>query len=103
MPGWQNSNRRSRLPSDWSQIRSRILRRDQKQCQVIEDGRKCLDFANEVDHITAGDNHEDWNLQAICSWHHKAKSSGEGGLAAQAKRKQIRNRYRRTEQHPGLL
>ena len=104
MPGWQGSDRRDRLPPDWEKRRKRVLKRDNHECQVrMDNGTVCGDLATEVDHKRAGDNHEDWNLQAICSWHHKRKSSGEGGSALAAKRKQIDQRFRRTEDHPGLL
>lgn len=104
MSQWQNSTRRQRLPSNWPQIRKRVLARDGKMCQVqMDDGTICLDDANEVDHIKAGDNHSDANLQAICRWHHKRKSSHEGGVAAQAKARRIRSSFKRVEDHPGLM
>lgn len=101
MPGWTSSTRRDRLPANWPTIRRRILRRDRHQCQVIkEDGTRCLEYATDVDHKQAGDDHRDENLQAICSWHHRKKSSREGGQAsAQAKRARA-PRGRPEEPHP---
>ncbi|MCE7552778.1 hypothetical protein LZG43_23040 [Streptomyces thermodiastaticus] len=43
------------------------------------------------------------NLRAICSPCHKAKSSREGGQALARKRREIEQRFRRTEKHPGEL
>ena len=104
MSQWQNSTRRERLPANWSKIRKRIMKRDRGMCQVtMADGEKCLDLASEVDHKQAGDDHDDLNLQAICSWHHQRKSSQEGGQAAAVRRQATRNKYVRTEAHPGLV
>lgn len=104
MPKWQNSSRRDRLPSNWPQIRKRILRRDGKVCQWrLEDGGKCLAPATDVDHIRAGDDHSDGNLRSLCYDHHKFKSSQEGAQALAKKRRQISKRFVRSEDHPGLL
>ncbi|MET8111195.1 hypothetical protein [Streptomyces prasinus] len=43
------------------------------------------------------------NLRSLCSYHHQAKSSREGAAATHAKRRRIAKRFKRTEQHPGLL
>lgn len=100
MPGWQGSTRKSRLPSDWPQIRKRILARDGGRCTWIIDGARCPMPATDVDHIIAGDNHDDSNLRSLCKSHHAKKSSAEGG---RARRRQNRYRIERpNEQHPGL-
>ena len=53
----------------------RILRRD-IVCQV------CLNKpANEVDHITPGDDHSPENLQGICTDCHRAKTAREANAA----------------------
>jgi 5-methylcytosine-specific restriction protein A len=103
MSGWKQSDRRDRLPPDWAKIRKRVLKRDGWLCQWKLDQGKCLRDANEVDHIEAGDNHDERNLRALCAWHHAKKSGGEGARASWAKRRQIDQRFRRTEDHPGLL
>lgn len=104
MPQWSNSTRRDRLPPDWQKIRRRILKRDGFQCQSVKaDGSLCLEVANEVDHKEAGDDHSDANLEAICTWHHRKKSSREGAAAANRQRRANRSKFRRTEEHPGLL
>ncbi|MGW1269675.1 HNH endonuclease [Streptomyces sp. NPDC002491] len=80
---WEGSTRRARLPKDWARTRRRILRRDNHACQTrFSDGRQCELPANQVDHIEAGDDHSDANLQALCSWCHAHKSAHEGGAAA---------------------
>ncbi|MCY0933643.1 hypothetical protein [Streptomyces sp. H34-S4] len=56
-----------------------------------------------MDHIEPGDDHSLSNLRSLCSWHHKQKSSREGAAAYAAKRRAIQKKFRRTEQHPGLL
>lgn len=104
MPGWQNSNRRDRLPADWQAIRKRILKRDGNRCRTLDqDGERCPEMATEVDHVRRGDIHEDWNLVAICTWHHARKSSREGAQAAARKKAAANRKFRRSETHPGLL
>lgn len=104
MPGWAGSTRRNRLPKDWPKIRHRIFRRDGGQCCIkLEDGSRCPSAADQVDHIFAGDDHSDGNLQSICEYHHKIKSSSEGAVARNKKRAQIANKFARPERHPGLL
>jgi 5-methylcytosine-specific restriction protein A len=105
---WEGSDRRSRLPHNWVIIRRRVLRRDGHQCTVLDqNGVRCPELAEEVDHVVRGDDHSMENLRAICSWHHRKKSSIEGGQARQAQwkkqREEINNRFRRDEQHPGML
>ncbi|WP_425566391.1 HNH endonuclease [Nonomuraea roseoviolacea] len=73
-PGpWAGHTRQdiSRLPSNWSTIRRRILRRDGYACYV------CGEDATEVDHIDPGDNHDPSNLGAICARCHLAKTLRE--------------------------
>lgn len=94
---WQGSDRRRRLPPDWERRRRRILRRDNHRCQLNYPG--CTGHANEVDHITAGDDHHDANLQAACSACHSRKSAAEGVAA----RRPLAPRTRRPERHPGTL
>lgn len=61
----------------FSKIRTRILARDNFQCQMIRGGRKCLLKATDVDHIKDRHNHEDYNLQALCSVCHRRKTSAD--------------------------
>lgn len=72
---WATSTRRQRLPRGWGRIRARILRRD-PICKV------CGNAASvEVDHIVAGDDHSDANLQGICKRCHREKTQAEAGRA----------------------
>lgn len=98
--GWETSNRKERLPADWSTRRVRVLRRDGYKCQARDSlGVKCGDPANQVDHVQHGDDHSLDNLQALCRWHHARKSSAEGLTA----RKPRWTKYRDPEPHPGML
>lgn len=104
MPQWAGSDRRSRLPANWSVLRKRILRRDGYQCtHRDEDGVRCTEIATDVDHIRPGDDHSELNLRSLCGGHHRKKSSSEGAAAAYAKRKKIANSFKRYEGHPGSL
>jgi len=101
--GWKGSTRHSRLPSDWPITQPRILARDGYQCRVVraDTGALCLAAARQVDHITAGDDHRDSNLQAICDWHHGQKSGREGGLASGVVRRA--KAAKKKPLHPGVL
>lgn len=105
MPGWKGSARRSELPADWSKIRKRIIRRDQGMCQWdLGHGQKCLRTDEpEVDHIKRGSDHSDSNLRTLCHWHHLRKSGSEGNEVTAAQRRVIKTKFRRSEQHPGVL
>lgn len=82
---FEGSDRRSRLPANWPQIRAQVLRRDGHRCQWLVPYRqqiKCGALAREVDHVVRGDDHRLDNLQALCSYHHRLKTGAEGGRAA---------------------
>lgn len=95
---WQGSTRRARLPKEWPTIRARILDRDGHACTHVEDGHRCNALATEVDHVTAGDNHRDDNLAALCTFHHRRKSAREGNRA----RPKAPTLARPRESHPGI-
>ena len=104
MPNWEGSDRRDRLPPDWHRIRIRILRRDGHRCTAKDaNGVRCPELATDVDHVVAGDDHRDTNLASLCGWHHQRKSSREGAAARAAQRRRHDRRFRRSEQHPGLV
>ena len=104
MPGWNGSNRRERLPSDWEKRRQRRLEADGFQCRHVDDyGDRCLEPADDVDHIVPSDDHSHENLQSLCGWHHDKKSGAEGARARAAVRRRHDKKFRRTEGHPGLL
>ena len=104
---WEGSTRRERLPADWSAIRKRVLRRDGHRCTHTDNGIRCSARATDVDHIIAGDDHSEHNLRSLCSDHHRAKSAREGYDAmrrmVRARRAAADKKFRRTEEHPGLL
>lgn len=100
MPSWENSTRRLKLPPSWKALRQKILARDGWQCTWTHHGDRCTRRATDVDHITPGDDHTPSNLRALCSPHHRAKSSSEGGKASARKRVK---RARPTESHPGTI
>ena len=96
---WNTSNRKDRLPSNWSAIRKQVLARDMGRCRAhMADGRACPDRATEVDHIRHGDDHSLSNLQALCRWHHARKSSSEGAQERAAMRKKSHNVLRWQDQ-----
>lgn len=104
MPGWKGSERREGLPSNWAQIRRRILKRDQHRCTHTDDySNRCTELATDVDHIKRGSDHSDANLRSLCAWHHGKKSGAEGAAASAAARRRHGKKFRRTEVHPGLL
>lgn len=103
MPGWQGSDRKQRLPADWPAIRRRILKRDGYTCTWFEYGARCPARATDVDHKVAGDDHSDENLRSLCSEHHKRKSGREGAQAMHKQRRRNAAKFRRDEEHPGLL
>lgn len=79
---WAGSDRASRLPANWaSEIRPRILERDGHRCTWMEHGMRCPAAATEVDHITAGDDHSDGNLRALCTPHHARKTAADANKA----------------------
>jgi 5-methylcytosine-specific restriction protein A len=95
---WSGSDRRSRLPSNWTQLRAQTKARANGQCQaLLNDGRRCPDQGTDCDHIVPGDNHELSNLQWLCKWHHGKKSSAEGN---KGQRRRFTERHP-TEKHPG--
>lgn len=102
--GWQNSDRRSRLPENWPKLRNRILKRDGHRCTHTNDeGVRCPDDATDVDHILPGDDHRESNLTSLCPWHHQKKSGREGAAAVHAIRRKHAQKFKRVETHPGLL
>jgi 5-methylcytosine-specific restriction protein A len=93
---WTNSTRSRRLPSNWPDIRARVLARDGAICWVCHGPG-----ADEVDHKVRGDDHSLGNLapihQAVYPFCHRKKSSAEGNY----ERWKYRER-RPAERHPGL-
>ena len=104
MPNWSNSDRRSRLPSNWSTLRRLVLDRDGKRCTFIyPNGGRCHEVATDVDHIKPSGSDDMTNLTSLCSRHHRIKSSREGAQALNKKRAEIKSRFRREMKDPGYL
>ena len=80
---WRNSTRRAQLPPDWKARRLRVLDRDGWRCQHRDhpDGPICAAPATDVDHIQRGNNHNEANLQSLCTPHHRTKTAQEGVTA----------------------
>lgn len=96
--GWRGSTRRATLPPGWARIRKQVLARDNYRCVHIryDTGQRCNAYANQCDHIGDRDNHALDNLQSLCEYHHRIKSSEQGGAAYAAK-------YRKQKpKHPGI-
>ena len=94
---WATSDRSARLPSNWSKLRLRVLRRDGWLCQIHGDG--CRLVAREVDHVVAGDDHSMANLQSVCVPCHKRKTQAESATARAAMPRMARG----SEPHPGVI
>lgn len=102
---WETSDRKSRLPTNWVQLRRDAFERYGRQCYVTEDGRQCPEESSDIDHVVPGDDHSIENLRPICRRHHKAKSSSEGWNALRKKKAAARERaekkFSHEEAHPG--
>jgi hypothetical protein len=103
---WRGSTRRQELPADWPE-----------RCKLARElyGTSCYlcghKNGSDTDHVIPGNDHRVENLRAICgrlcahckAEHrtpcHVAKSSREGGQAAQALKPK---RARAPEAHPGM-
>jgi len=94
--GWQGSDRKARLPSNWDTvIRPGILARD--PICVLCGVRPSI----VADHIKSKtDDHAPAALQGVCGPCHDQKSSREGNDAQRANPRP--GRTRPPEQHPGL-
>lgn len=89
-----------RQPKGWKKLRLSILERDGWQCTRVEDGKRCLKYATEVDHLTPhsqGGTEDPSNLASLCPTHHAEKTKRETAAA----RWRYTNR-RPIETHPGL-
>ena len=89
------------LPKNWKKIRERQLRKEPR-CQYTEGGVRCIEPADEVDHIRnrAEGGGEDANLQSLCSYHHQQKTVREGHRAWNSHKKKIRAKFDLSERHP---
>lgn len=99
--GWyaRPSTRKQTLPPDWLHRRRAVLIRDGHRCQHVryDTGLPCMEWATDVDHIGNRDDHTLANLQALCAYHHRQKTSSQGGRAA------ARKREPQKQKHPGII
>lgn len=97
---WAGSDRRSRLPADWSHLVSLVKARAGGRCeQTKSNGHRCPNHGTDVDHIQRGDNHDLSNLQLLCRWHHARKTASEGNEARDAAYAKAK---RPKPKHPGF-
>lgn len=90
---FRGSTRRQRLPGNWSRLRAQVLRRDNYTCSVLD----CNQVARDIDHKERGDDHSLSNLQALCPYHHKVKTSKEGNEVRWKKERELREKFSRTK------
>lgn len=91
---WADSNRRSRLPKDWSsRIVPRIRKRDHNRCVRCSSTTRL-----EVHHIGDDDDHGDANLETLCHDCHATETSRQ----ATAARRPRPSAKRTPPRHPGL-
>jgi len=86
------------LPRGWYKTRLRILKRDGYRCTHIryDTNTRCPESANQVDHIDPNGGEADSNLTSLCPYHHKQKSSSEGGRG-------VHKPAPPTKPHPGVI
>lgn len=93
------SRRHEPLPRGWYKTRLRILKRDGYRCTWVRQdstGGRCPEKANQVDHVNPLGGEGDDNLTSLCAYHHKIKSSSEGGRAVH------KSQGKQMKKHPGM-
>lgn len=100
MSGWENSDRRSRLPKDWPQRVRDVKKRAGGRCEwhLPVSGKRCPRKGTDVDHKQNDDNHDLRNLQLLCPAHHQRKTVREAWRGKQRRKP----RPKPQERHPGL-
>lgn len=97
---WEGSDRRSRLPTNWSALVKQVWERDKGQCTWrLPSGKRCPRRGAEVDHRVNNDDHSLRNLQLLCAHHHGRKTQRE----AWSGRTRRKSPGRAPEKHPGLI
>lgn len=107
MGTWHASDRKSRLPSNWTSIVKRIRARDGERCTWVyrvegERARCAATTRLEVDHIRNNDDHSDANLRTLCHDHHAQKTQSESWASRSKNLAKAKKKFRRTEEHPAL-
>lgn len=102
---WETSDRKSRLPPNWLQLRKEVFELKGRLCLMLKDGVICGAEASDIDHIVPNDDDSIDNLQPVCRACHKRKSSSEGWHALRKKkaaaRERVKKQYGHEEAHPG--
>jgi hypothetical protein len=98
---FMKSWRHSPLPPGWYRTRLRIFKRDGYRCTHIryDTGTRCPEEASHCDHVDPLGPDTDDNLTSLCPYHHKQKSSAEGGSAVHQKAKASNKK----PPHPGVI
>ena len=89
---WETSNRKSRLPANWLQLRAEVFATKGRQCHNVIDGVRCTREGLDIDHIVPSGPDTLENLQPLCRRCHQSKSSSEGWQALNKKKKEARAR-----------
>lgn len=108
---WNSSDRRSRLPNDWQQLRQHVITRANGQCEatiqtdppktITPETIRCPNHGTDVDHINRGDNHAVSNLQLLCGPCHAIKTGDEATEALRQLNAKLAHPATRAT-HPGL-
>ena len=107
MGTWYDSDRKARLPKNWSTIVKRIRARDGERCtwvyRVEDQLARCPATTRlEVDHIKNNDDHSDSNLRTLCHDHHAQKTQSESWASRSKNLAKAKKSFRRHEEHPAL-
>lgn len=105
MPWRSSSARLSPLPPFWRTLRVKVFERDGHRCTATDavTGERCIAPAEECDHIGRHDDHSMENLRSLCRWHHSQHTAAQAVAAREARLAAANAKFRRTEQHPGML
>jgi 5-methylcytosine-specific restriction protein A len=90
---WETSDRRSRLPADWSRRVAAVKRRARGRCEETYHAPGCDGRGRDVDHVVQGDDHSLSNLQLLSGPCHDRKTRLDNGYVATVSAPQ--------ETHPG--
>ncbi|QUW18881.1 hypothetical protein [Agrococcus sp. Marseille-Q4369] len=97
---WDTSDRRSRLPEDWDDLRKQVKRRAGGRCEAKRHAPHCNGIGTDCDHVRPGDDHGLGNLQWLSRPCHDAKTRADNARQ-NAERAALRRRP--TENHPGRI
>lgn len=95
---WSTSDRRTRLPRDWSAIRRQVKARAHGLCEYAHHVDACDGIGTDADHVRAGDDHTLNNLQWLSEPCHKHKTATETAARNHAN---AQLKHKPTESHPG--